>query len=85
MHIIIRQDRMTGHRYVLTDGLKDRVFKDREAAEAAAKCLRGWGSTHDIEIYDDFKSSRQAREYCRLLGEGLDRDSAIQQAKETIQ
>lgn len=83
MHIIVRHNAVTGHRYVLTDGRNDRIFKDAESAKLEAKRLQGWGSAHGVEIYDCFKSTRQAREYCRLRGEGLHQDVAILMARET--
>lgn len=84
MHIIVRHNTVTGHRYVLTDGRNDRVFKDAESAKLEAERLQGWGSAHGVEIHDCFKTTRQAREYCRLMGEGLDKVAAINRAKETV-
>lgn len=84
MHIIVRHNAVTGHRYVLTDGRNDRIFKDAESAHLEAKRLQGWGSAHGVEIHNCFKSTRQAREYCRLMGEGLGQADAISRAKETV-
>lgn len=84
MYIIIRHNPVTNHRYVLTDGRNDRVFRDAQAATLEARRIQGWGSAHGVEIYGCFDSTRQAREYCRLMGEGMSKADAIQLAKETF-
>lgn len=83
-YIIVRHNHVTGHRYVHTDGRNERIFKDAGAAKMEAERLLGWGSAHGVEIHDSFSSARQAREYCRLRGEGLDKIAAIHQAKQSL-
>ncbi len=83
MHIIVRHNAVTNHRYVLTDGRSDRIFRDGKAAEQEARRILGWGSAHGVEVHDCFSNTRQAREYCRRMGEGLDKVDAIQRAKDT--
>lgn len=80
VYIIIRHNPVTGHRYVLTDGHNGRVFQDAASAELEAKHLQGWNSAHGVEIHGCFKNTKQASEYCRLMGQGLDEASAIQLA-----
>ncbi len=82
VHIIVRHNQITGHRYVLTDGRNDRIFKTREAAEIEARRLLGWGSAHEVEIHSCFTNPIQAREYCYLTGQGMSKEDAIRTALE---
>lgn len=83
-YMLVRHNPVTGHRYVHSDGRNDRIFRDADAARMEAERLLGWGSAHGVEIHHSFSSARQAREYCRLRGEGLDKLAAIQQAKQSL-
>lgn len=60
-----------------TDGRNEKTFKTLAFAMQEKERLMGWGSAHEVEIHDQFTSARQAREYCRLRGEGMDMETAI--------
>lgn len=76
-YFIVRHNPITGHRYVHTDGRNEKTFKTLAFAMQEKERLMGWGSAHEVEIHDQFTSARQAREYCRLRGEGVDMETAI--------
>lgn len=76
-YFIVRHNPITGHRYVHTDGRNEKVFKTMTFAMQERDRLMSLCSGHDVEIHGDFTSARQAREYCRLRGEGLDMETAI--------
>ena len=77
IYFIVRHNPITGHRYVHTDGRKEKIFKTLASVMLERDRIIGRGSAHELEIHGDFACARQAREYCRLRGEGLDKETAI--------
>lgn len=68
MFVIIRCTK-DGHHYVHTDGQHDRVFTTEAAAEAEVARINRFGTHYKATIHSEFRNTRQAREYCRNIGE----------------
>ena len=79
MFVIIRHNETTGHRYVHSDGQNDMTFKSADEAEREVARIKKFG-THAARSIGIFRSTREARTYCRLLGQGLAEYDAIEQA-----
>lgn len=75
--VIIKYNPDTGHRYVHSDGHSEKLYRDRSKAEIARLSLHLPIDRSEIIAVD---SPAQAREYCRLRGEGLDHDTALKEA-----
>lgn len=71
---IIKHNTGTGHRYVHSNGGHDMMFRDRVKAEM--ECLRLIQAHIQAEIIK-INTPSQARDYCRLRGEGLDHEDAM--------
>ena len=77
LNVIIRHNQITNHYYVHSNGHAD--WSTINPVDASEEMRRTSSNVHahTAWVTDEFKSTRQARQYCLLRGQGLDHDTAV--------
>lgn len=76
---IIRYNPEIDHRYVHSNCGKTKLYRDRVKAELERSRMCRFIPSRDVEIIA-VDNPAQAREYCRLRGEGMDHETALKEA-----